>query len=325
MEPEFILQYSQASGYLDLLADQQPRVRIAEDDLVVYIKQLNLRTRVAAGQAAYNELPGVDIAASMLSTPTYLFRTASIYDHHDVAAGARWGFSTPEAYREGMRQANFQYSRDAVLFGLNPQNGEGLANAPNATAINLPPDSYGNTTSQAYDNGQMSFFLANQVILPMKTRTVQLGIGRRFAIVGPQRTLGTFEYNIVQLVQAQRDGAGTMSTRETLESIIMKNGDTLSWGYDDTLIGAGYNGADLVIVTMPEVQTPRGRKLSTNSFAEGMSPANQTCVTQYCDMAAPREIVSPGAYGATNVVTEWRLTSGWAPRSEAVSLVSMPY
>jgi hypothetical protein len=324
IEPEIILQYSQASAFLDLLADEDLRPRIAEDDLLVYIKQLNLRTRVAAGQASYDELPGVDIAASMISTPTYLFRSASIYDHHDVAAGARWGFSTPEAYREGMRQANFQYARDATLFGMNPQNGEGLANAPNATSVNLPPDSYGNDTVLTYDNGQWAFFMGQQ-ILALKTRTMQLGIGRRFAIVGPQRTLGTFEYNVVQLVQAQRPGAGTMSSRELLEHIMAANGDTLSWGYDDTLIGAGYEGADLVILAMPEVAMPRGGKKSTNTFAENMSPANATCITQYCDMAAPREIVSPGAYGKTNVVTEWRLTSGWAPRGEALTLISMVY
>lgn len=322
-EPEIIMQYSQASGFLDLLADMQPRVRLAEDDLLVYMKQLNLRTKLGASTASFNELPGVDIAASMISTPSYLFRTASIYDHHDVAAGGRWGFSTPEAYRMGMRQANFQYSRDAALFGLNPANGEGFLNAPNATSVNLPPDSNGNDTVVTYDNGQMAFFLAQQ-ILNLKTRTFQLGIGRRFTILGPQRTLGLFEYNVVQLVQFQREGAGTQSTAGTLKEILMKNGDTLMWDYDDTLIGAGEGGADGVIIAMPEVAKPKGGRINTNEFA-GMSPGNATCLTQYCDMAAPREIVSPGPYGATNVVTEWRVTSGWAPRAEALTIVSMTY
>jgi len=52
IEPELILQYSQVSGFVDLMADQQLRVRLAEDDLVVYMKQLNLRTKMAAGQAS---------------------------------------------------------------------------------------------------------------------------------------------------------------------------------------------------------------------------------------------------------------------------------
>src|SRR5581483_3047781 len=219
IEPEFLVQYSQHSGFIDTLAEGKLRVRLAEDDLVVYMKQLNLPTKMAAGTAASNELPGVDIAASMLSAPTYLQRVRSQYDHHDVAAGGRWGFSVVEAYRLGMRQGHFQLCRDANLFGFNPQNGEGLLNAPGATAINLPPDSTGATTVTTYDNGEMAFFLAQQV-LNIKSRTYQLGMGRRFTILGPQRTLGLFEYNVVQLVQYQRIGAGTASTAGTVKEIL---------------------------------------------------------------------------------------------------------
>src|ERR1700726_591983 len=124
-EPEFLIQYSQASGFIDLLAEGQMRVRLAEDDLLVYMKQLNFRSKMAASQTGSQELPGVDIAASMISAPTYLLQVRNQYNHHDVAAGSRWGFAVPEAYRLGGRQANFQFARDASLFGMNPQNGEG--------------------------------------------------------------------------------------------------------------------------------------------------------------------------------------------------------
>lgn len=323
IEPEIMLQYSLVSGFVDLYADSQLRVRIAEDDLLVYMKSLTLRTKVASGTAAYNELPGVDVAAQMISTPTYLFRTRSQYDHHDVAAGGRWGYSVPQAYSLGMRQGNFQLCRDAGLYGMNPQNGEGLVNAPNATAVNLPPDSNGNTTVQTYDNGEMAFFLAQQV-LNIKTRTNHLGIGKKFTILGPQRTLGSFEYNVVQLVQFQRVGAGSASTAGTLKDILSANGDEIIWAYDDTLIGKGAAGTDLVILVMPEVSKPMGDKVNTNIFAS-VSPGNAVCTTQYCDMAAPREIISPLPAGATDVVTEWRVTSGWAPRGEALTLISMGY
>ena len=323
IEPEILLQYSQASGFVDVLADQQLRVRIAEDDLIVYMKQLNLRTKMAAGTASMNELPGVDISASMLSTPTYLLKVRSQYDHHDTAAAGRWGFSAPEAYRLGMRQANFQLARDACLYGMNPQNGEGLVNAPGATSTNLPADSTGATTVLTYDNGQMAFYLAQQ-IQQVKTRTNQLGIGKTFTILGPQRTLGTFEYNVVQLVQFQRIGAGTQSTAGTVKEILMANGDKLIWAYDDTLIGQGSGGTDLVILAMPEVSKPAGDKVNTNIFAS-MAPGNATCLTQYADMAAPREIISPLAGGATDFVQEWRISSGWAVRPQALTLISMQY
>ena len=325
MEPELLLQYSQASGFVDLLAEEQLRVRLAEDDLVVYMKQINLRTKMAANQASMNELPGVDIMATMLSAPTYQLKTRAEYDHHDVAAGGRWGFAVPEAYRLGMRQANFQLARDAALSGMNPQNGEGFLNAPGATAVNLPADSFGDTTVVTYDNGQMAFFLAQQ-IQNIKTRTFQLGIGRKFTILGPQRTLGLFEYNVVQLTQFQRSGAGTSSTAGTLKHILMDNGDELTWAYDDTLQGAGANSnVDIVIIAMPEVEKPAGpAPVNTNEFAK-LAPGNPVCLTQYCDMAAPREIISPLAGGATDFVMEWRITSGWAPRFQAITLVSMTY
>ena len=325
IEPEFLIQYSQASGFVDLLAGEQLRVRLAEDDLLVYMKQINLRTKISASMSSGgpNELPGVDINTAMISMPTYMYKTRAEYDHHDVAAGARWGFAVPETYRLGNRQANFQLARDACLYGLNPQNGEGIINAPGATSINLPPDSNGNTTVQTYDNGEMAFFLAQQ-ILGIKTRTLQLGMGKKFTILGPQRTLGLFEYNVVQLTQFQRQGAGTASTKGTLDAILQPNGDQVNWCYDDTLIGQGNGGSDMVIICMPEVDKPDVAKVNTNVFA-GVTPGSNVCVTQYCDLAAPREIVSPLPGGATDVVTEWRVSPGWAPRGQAVTLISMPY
>jgi hypothetical protein len=325
VEPEIIIQYSQASGAFDLIQGSQPRVRIASDDLAVYMKYMRLRTKIAAAQSTFNELPGVDIMNGMISTPTYLTKVRSAYDHHDVAAGARWGFSVPEAYRLGMRQANFQLARDALLYGFNPQNGEGLLNTNGASATNLPPDQNGNDTVVTYDNGAMAFFLA-QRIQQMKTRTLQMGIARHFSIVGPQETLGSFEYNVVQLTQFQRDGAGTASTKETLQSIIMANGDTLSWGYDDTLKGKGAGGTDAVVLTMPEIEPPKNQagQINTNDFSK-LTPGNRTVTTQYCDMAAPREIISPLAGGATDNLMEWRFTSGWGVRPEGVDIISMQY
>jgi hypothetical protein len=324
-EPEFLMQYSQPSGFVDVLSGGALRARLSEDDLLVYMKQLNVRTKVASGQAGgFQELPGADIAASMISTTTYMLKSRAQYDHHDVATGGRWGFAVPEAYRLANRQGNFQLCRDAALFGMNPANGEGFLNAPNATATNLPPDSFGNDTVQTYDNGQMAFFLA-QLILAIKTRTLQLGIGRKFTILGPQRTLGTFEYNVVQLTQFQRPGAGTASTRETLDHIAQANGDVVEWAYDDTLIGAGDNGWDAVIVAMPEVENPQNANpINTNVFA-GVMPSTTACLLQYCDMAAPRELITPLPGGGTDVVNEWRISSGWAPRAQALTIVSMQY
>lgn len=324
MLPEILLPYSQASGAFDLLPESAPLVRLGEGDLYVYIRRADIRTKVAAGQSAYNQLPSVSIAMSQISTPTYLFRVRAEYDHHDTAAMGRQGVSIVEAQRLGMRQGHFQLLRTALLDGLNPANGEGLLNTAGATAINLPADSNGNDTVVTYDNGQMAFFLISQVSA-IKTRTNQLGIGRKFTILGPQRVLGAMEYqDIVQLTQYQRVGAGSASTKMLLEDVLNMNDDELTWGYDDTLIGKGAGGTDAVIIALTSVARPEANKINTNEFAL-LSPGLEACTTQLTDMAAPRELPTPIAGGAIDVLSEMRATSGWGIRPEAITIVSMQY
>lgn len=324
IEPGILLPYVQASGAFETLPEGQPLVRLSEGDLYAYIKRIDLRNKVAAGQQAYNLLPSVSTTLSMISTPTYLLRVRAEYDHHDTAAMGRWGVSIVEAQRLGMRQGHFQLSRSALLYGFSPANGEGLLNTQGATAVSLPPDSNGNTTVVTYDNGQMGIFLLTQ-ISAMKTRTNQLGIGHKFTILGPQRVLGAFEYqNIVQLVQFQRAGAGSASTAGMVKDMLEMNEDEIAWVYDDTLIGQGAGGTDAVIIVMPEVKKPSQANINTNEFAK-LAPGIEACTLMYADMAAPREIPTPLPGGAIDVLSEWRITSGWGVRPEAVSVLSMQY
>ena len=324
MMPDTLMPYSQASGAFDLLASGAPLIRLSDGDLYAYIKRIDVRTRMAAGQSAYNQLPGVNFALGQISAPTYLVRVRAEYDHHDTAAMARWGISIVDAHRLGMRQGAFQLMRNALLYGFNPSNGEGLLNASGATAITLPADSAGNTTVVTYDNGQMAFFLISQ-ISAIKTRTNQLGIGRRFVVIGPQRTLGAMEYqNIVQLTSYQRVGAGSTSTAGVVKDVLEMNDDDITWGYDDTLIGKGAGGNDAVIIVMPEVEQPAGARINTNEFAK-LTPSLDACTLMLADMAAPREIPVPLAGGAIDIVAEQRCTSGWAVRPEAVTIVTMQY
>lgn len=325
MEPELILPYSQASGAFDTLPDSRITVKLGEGDLIVYIRRLDLRTQVAAGQAAATQLPSCNIFASQISTATYLQRVNSQWDHHDARAATNWGFSLIDAYRYGMLQAHFQFARSALLYGYNPTNGEGLLNGAGSFSISLPPDSNGMDTIQTYDNGQLAIFLLTQ-IAAIKTRTNQLGIGRRFVILGPQRDLAQMAYpGIVQLVQFQRDGAGTATIAGMVKETLMANGDQILWVYDDTLIGQGTNGTDVILLVMPQVTKPTGTPIDTNIFAS-MQPSFQDCTKMYCDMAAPMEIMNPAiGLGMTNFLTELRVTSGWSVRPEAVTIISASY
>ena len=324
MIPEIILQYSQASGAFHLLPTEEPRVMLGEGDVAAYIRRLDVRTETRSGQSPFEELPSANIFAEMISTPTYLVQSRAAYNHHDTARAGVWGFSLVEGYRLANQQGFVNTARVALLSGMNPANGEGLLNANGATFIPLPPDSYGNDTVTTYDNGQMAFFLANQVGL-IKNRTNNLGIGRKFVFLAPQRVFQPFEYNVVELVQYQRPGAGVTSSAGVVKEILMANGDTVLWCYDDTLIGKGANGTDAVIICMPEVAKPMATQLwNTNKFA-ALSPGLTAMVMQLCDMTVPREITVPLPKGAVDTTFEQRITSGWPIRPEGLTIVSMAY
>lgn len=323
MEPELVVAYNQASGAFDTLPDSRPRVRLGDGDLAVYAKRIDVRTRVQAGQSAANSLPSCNVVNSLIGTASYLLRVRAEYDHHDSAAAARWGYSIVEAQRLGMRQGHFQLARGALLYGFNPANGEGLLNAQGATAVSLPADSFGNTTISTYDPGQLAFFFTSQIGL-LKSRTNQLGIGRKFTFLMPQRVGQQIEYaDIVQTVQFQRIGAGTATTAGVVKMIAMENGDEVYWGYDDTLINRGAGGTtDAILLVMPEVQKPAGpTEINTNEFAK-IAPGMSACTLMYSDMAAPREIPAPLPAGAVDITSEWRITSGWGVRPEAITIIS---
>jgi hypothetical protein len=322
--PDWILQYQQASGAMELLAGGDPMIRLSEGDQYAYIKTLQLRTEIAVGQSAFNSLPSVSLSAAQISTPTYLMRVRAEYDHHDTAAAGNWDLPIDEAFRLGMRQGIFQGLRDALLYGINPQNGEGLINTAGATAVSLPADSSGNDTLVTYDNGQLAIYMLG-LIVALKTRTNQFGMASRVVITAPQRVLGTMELqNVVQLTQFQRDGAGSSTTLDMMKRVVEANGDILEWTYDDTLIGKGAGGNDMIIITVPEIKKPAGGNVNTNEFAR-LAPGLAACNIMLCDMAAPREIRAPLPGGAIDIVSEMRTTSGWSVRPEAITLLNIQY
>lgn len=323
-EPNILLPYQQASGAFDLLAERDPMVKLGEGDLAVYIKALDIRTKVASGNSAYNSLPSISITANQISTPTYLIRHRIDYDHHDTAAAGVWGVGLPEAYRLGARQGFFQQMRNALLYGFNPLAGEGLMNTVGATTTTLPADSNGNTTISTYDNGQMALFLLG-IIGSLQTRTMQVGQKSRINVLMPQRVFNSwFLQGVVQLTQFQRAGAGSNTTGGMVSMVAGELAIDFEASCDDTLIGKGAGGTDAIIFTLPEIKKPEGGRINTNEFAK-LTPGMNYCNLQYCDMAAPREIISPIAGGGTDVLSELRITSGWSVRPEALTILSATF
>ena len=321
-EPGLVLTWAQPSGAFQLLPGGNPKNTLGQNDKFVYVSALDIRTDATAGQAAFNLLPSATFNATLYSTPTYLVATRAIYDHHQTADAAQWNVSLPKAQELGCRQGIFQYMRTAELYGINAANGEGLLNSANATNVTLPPDSYGNDTTQTYDNGEMAFFLAGQV-QQIETNGFQQGV--KVVIVGPQRVIRPWQMqDIVQVTSYQRVGAGTESTAGVLQGILERNGDTCEFYYDDTLEGKGAGGSDMVIITIPEIRKLHNYDINTNDFADLM-PSIDDVNTMYTDMPAPRKISTPIPDGGINERYEIRITSGWNLRPELLFLISMPY
>lgn len=324
IEPGHIMPYAQASGAFDAVAGGLPQVKLGEGDLLVYARRLDIRTRIAGGQMAYNQLPSIAITPSYISTPTALMRVRAEWDHHDENSYARQGINLPDAMRYGTLQAHAQFVRNALLYGINAANGEGLLNAAGATAVNVPADTNGHSTVTTIDSGQFIQFLL-QFVQALKTRTNQLGMPRKIVIVAPQRVLGQFEFGVVQLTEYQRPGAGSATGRSELEQILKDNKDSLLWAYDDTLIGKGSGGTDAILIVMPEVERPVGPTgWNTNEFA-ALMPSLDACTIMYTDMAAPREIYAPLTAGGTDMVSERRITAGWGIRPESITVASIAY
>jgi len=326
VEPSLIMPINQASGAFDTLPDGKPETKLGAEDLAVYAKRLDLRTTMTAAQSAANQLPSATIVAGLLSTPTYLIRSRMEWDHHDAANAGNWGIGIEAASRLGSHQGIFQLMRGALLYGFNPLNGEGLLNATGATTINLPPDSNNNDTIQTYDNGQLATFFLAQIGL-IKSRTNQLGAGREFTILMPQRIGQQLEYpNIVQLVQYQRIGAGSQTTAGVVKDILEGNKDIIRWVYDDTLIGKGAGGNDAIVLVMPKIEQPNpGAGVPNTNIFAGLSPNMPDCTKMYTDMAAPREIPVPIPGGAIDTTYEIRVSPGWALRPEAITIISAQY
>ena len=158
------------------------------------------------------------------------------------------------------------------------------------------------------------------------TRTMQLGRQQRVVILGPQRVLGAMEIQqIVQLTSYQRPGGGTDTVGGTVKEVLKGANVQVDWVYDDTLIGAGAGGTDAVVITIPEVEVPMvNSTVNTNEFAK-LTPSLAANALMFTDMAAPREIPTPIAGGAIDVLSEMRSTAGWAVRPEAITILSMAY
>jgi hypothetical protein len=325
-EPDMIVTYAQPSGAFWSLPEGKPRTKIGSEDLFVYVNSIDLRTETQVSQSYGNFLPSATLVGSYNSTPTYRIRTRAMYDHHDIAAASMYSVSLPAAQDYACRQGIFQQMRTMLLYGFNPSNGEGLLNATDAVQVTLPPDSYGNSTVQTYDNGEMALFLLDQVkSILIGMYQLNTKVKTKVVFVGPQRIFGQFALtNVVQVTSYQRPGAGTSTTAQMLGNVALDSNIEVEWHYDDTLIGQGAGGTDALIMTVPEIEVPSIPGINTNEFGK-LEPSMKAVNVMYTDMAAPMKISTPIPDGGITDVHELRCTSGWNLRGQGLYVLNMPY
>jgi hypothetical protein len=322
--PGLIMPFSQPSGAFLAISNGAPEVRLGDEDQYVYVKRLDIRTATIGGQSSSNQFPGVDIDATMVSTPTYLLRNSVEFDHHESNRAGMWGFPVDQAYVLGMNQGFFQQMRVANLYGMTPSNGEGLLNTNGASATNLPVDQFNNSTFSTYDNGSMYSYileLARQVM----AQTYQFGVEQRMTILGPTRVISRWQTSVVQLTNFQREGAGTATIASAIKAVLKESGVTVEFGYDDTMIGKGSGGKDAVLICLPDIQVPKMQgNINTNAFAE-LQPSLTGCNVMYQNVAQPTQKRVPLAKGFQEIMSEIRITSGWGLRPEAIMILSGTY
>jgi hypothetical protein len=329
VEPELIVTIAQPSGFMEGLGGGELRQLLDDNDKQVYINHVDVRTAVVGQQAAANMLPSATITLDYVQTLTYLLRTRQNYNELDVADAGTYNVSLPSAYQLASRQGIYQAIRALNLYGMNASNSEGLINAPNSTAVTLPPDPFGNTTLQTYDNGALAVFLLGQIQGILQRMFFLGGSGLRVVFEGPQRVIAQMQMqNIVQVTSYQRPGAGTATTAQVVQKVADEFDIEVEWAYDDTLIGKGAgstvdNPVDALLLLVPEAIVPKIPGINTNEFAK-LSPTMNAMTMQYTNVAAPIEITTPIAEGL-DVVSMQRVTSGWAPRGQAVSVLSIPF
>lgn len=319
--PGLIMPFSQPSGAFNCLSGKAPEIRIGDEDQYVYVNRLDIRTATLGGTSNSNQMPGVDIDATYISTPTYNLRNRVTFDHHESARASNWGFPIDEAYVKGMNQGFFQQMRVANLYGMTPSQGEGLLNTNGASATNLPADSFGNTTFATYDNGQMYSYIL-ELIRQVMAQTYQFGTEQRCSILGPQREITRWQTAVVQLTSYQREGAGSDTIASAIKDVMKKSGVTVEFGYDDTLIGKGSGGKDAIIITLPDIEVPKViSEVNTNEFAK-LQPSITGCNVMYQNVAQPTQYRTKLAMGFTEIMSEIRVTSGWSLRPEAILILS---
>ncbi|MFZ4220807.1 hypothetical protein ACEV6Q_23515 [Enterobacter ludwigii] len=321
--PEIVMQYSMASGAFDILPGGAPTVKMGSGDLVVYQKYLRMTSQTQVGQSLAGQMVSSSVTGGYDQMMTYRISSRSQYSYLDTDAASRWGYSLTEALRLANRQGHAQQLRNMLLYGINAANNEGMTNSPNALTVNLGNDSQGNSGYRTWDNGELAIFMLD-LISTQKTKMMLLGQPLCTVVLAPQRFIQSLAWTgVVQLTSYQRPGAGSATIAQMIIGIAEGvNGDTIVFCQDDTLIGKGAGGTDLILISNPELIVPDAQKSINTNIFQTLTPNQLAVNMMFTDVAAPTEIPSPMPDGGVTTLYTERATPGWNLRPEGLTLLS---
>lgn len=332
--PRALVSQSVRSGFMHLFPNGRPDVKLTEGAKAVYVPIYDIRTLAKGAQTGVNELPSVQINASLISTPVYEQKIRVVYSREDLNAAASWQLSLANAYSLAMRQGHFQLLRDIALFGFNPQSGEGLLNSASGTVSeSLPADSQGHTTLDAYDAGE-AFQAFLRAINGRLNACNLLGVSAQYnaggppvrvVILAPQRVLGLMASRVVELTSYQRPGAGSASITQSIIDVMKGSNVEVIFAPDDSLKGRGTNNTDAVVLTIPELPDMGAQgAFDTNIFGDEYESQERGCNALFVDRDLPAEITGPIGAEGTDLVSFMSSTAGWSLRGEATAILSVP-
>ena len=321
--PEIVMQYSMASGAFDILPGGAPTVKMGSGDLVVYQKYLRMTSQTQVGQSLAGQMVSSSVTGGYDQMMTYRISSRSQYSYLDTDAASRWGYSLTEALRLANRQGHAQQLRNMLLYGINAANNEGMTNSPNALTVNLGNDSQGNSGYRTWDNGELAIFMLD-LISTQKTKMMLLGQPLCTVVLAPQRFIQSLAWTgVVQLTSYQRPGAGSATIAQMSIGLAEGvNGDTIVFCQDDTLIGKGAGGTDLILISNPELIVPDAQKSINTNIFQTLTPNQLAVNVMFTDVAAPTEIPSPMPDGGVTTLYTERATPGWNLRPEGLTLLS---
>lgn len=323
--PNFLLTKVLRSGAFRLLGEARPRAMPLATPQVM-IRTLTNRGEAMVGENVTRNLPiGTLPVLGAFYIPTYSIASTVMYNSIDSLRSKENSYDLRSMLDDGMKQTFRLTERNLLIYGAKNAPNEGILNAVGAYAHTLDPDQFGVSNISNMDQGYLATALSG-LASDIVQKAMAVGEPTRLVILAPQRIITVLtSRKVVQLTDYQRPGAGVAGAGEMAAALLANISVNFELAVDDSLIGKGKNGTDLIIIGVPEIPPDSGEINSTNAVYAGFPNKENGCIVQYTDSYMPIAKSAITFPGELQVVYSKNTTSGIVVRPELFSLISVAY